>query len=128
MSGNTCVIDGMIFAIGGSSGWLSAGRGTVEVYEPDRSRLLQSAVSDLHALAACIRASRDKITPEELGTIKVPVLVAVGSKDVIGGSAQDLADLIPGAEALVIEDRDHMKAVGDRAYKDGVLAFLDHRP
>ncbi len=88
----------------------------------------ESTGSDLHALAACIRASRDKITPEELGTIKVPVLVAVGSKDVIGGSAQDLAALIPGAEALVIEGRDHMKAVGDRTYKDGVLAFLDRRP
>ena len=28
------------------------------------------------------------------------------------------------AEALVIPDRDHMRAVGDRYYKDGVLAFL----
>jgi hypothetical protein len=47
---------------------------------------------------------------------------------VIGGSAEDLAAIIPGAEALVIEGRDHMKAVGDRRYKDGVLAFLDRRP
>lgn len=88
----------------------------------------ESTGSDLLALAACIRASRDKITPEELATIKVPVLVAVGSADVIGGSAEDLAALIPGAEALVIEGRDHMKAVGDRTYKEGVLAFLDRRP
>jgi hypothetical protein len=52
-------------------------------------------------------------------------LVAVGTRDVIGGSARDLADLIPGAEALEIEGRDHMKAVGDRGYKEGVLAFLE---
>ena len=45
----------------------------------------------------------------------------------IGGSARDLAALIPGAEALDIADRDHMKAVGDRVYKDGVLAFLRRR-
>ena len=88
----------------------------------------ESTGSDLLALATCIRASRDKITPEELGTIKLPVLVAVGSKDVIGGSAQGLADLIPGAEALVIEGRDHMRAVGDRQFKEGVLAFLKKRP
>ena len=88
----------------------------------------ESTGGDLLALAACIRASRDKITAEELGTLKLPVLVAVGSNDVIGGSATDLAALIPGAEALVIEGRDHMKAVGDRSYKDGVLAFLEKRP
>jgi pimeloyl-ACP methyl ester carboxylesterase len=84
--------------------------------------------SDLLALAACIRASRDKITAEALGEIKVPVLVAVGTRDVIGGSAKDLADLIPGAEALEIEGRDHMKAVGDRSYKEGVMAFLEKTP
>lgn len=83
---------------------------------------------DLKALAACIRSARDPLTAEALATITCPVLVAVGSEDVIGGPAQDLAKLIPGAEALVIEGRDHMKATGDRAYKDGVSAFLARRP
>jgi pimeloyl-ACP methyl ester carboxylesterase len=83
--------------------------------------------SDLKALAACIRFSRDPITPQALATIRVPVLVAVGTHDVIGGSAKELAALIPAAEALEITDRDHMKAVGDRVYKDGVLAFLARR-
>jgi hypothetical protein len=44
---------------------------------------------------------------------------------VVGGSAEDLAALIPGARALAIPNRDHMKAVGDRVYKDGVAAFLE---
>ena len=82
---------------------------------------------DLKALAACIRASRAPLTADDVGRISCPVLVAVGSDDVVGGSARALADLIPGAEALVIEDRDHMKAVGDRRYKEGVLAFLRRR-
>jgi hypothetical protein len=56
------------------------------------------------------------------------VLVAVGSEDVIGGPAADLARLIPGAEAFVIEGRDHMKAVGDRSYKAAVMDFLQRRP
>ncbi len=82
---------------------------------------------DLKALAACIRSSRDPLTPEALATVTCPVLVAVGSDDVIGGKAETLAALIPGAEAFVIEGRDHMKAVGDRSYKDAVTAFLDRR-
>ena len=84
--------------------------------------------SDLNALAACIRGARDPIKADALAMLTCPVLVAVGSEDVIGGSAVDLAALIPGAEALVIERRDHMRAVGDRQYKEGVLAFLARRP
>jgi pimeloyl-ACP methyl ester carboxylesterase len=84
--------------------------------------------SDLKALAACIRSARAVITPEMVATLKCPVLVAVGSEDVIGGSARELAALIPGAEALVIERRDHMRTVGDRVFKQGVLDFLRRRP
>lgn len=84
--------------------------------------------SDLKALAACIRSARDPITAEALGGLKCPVLVAVGTEDVVGGSAAGLADLIPGGQALDLPGRDHMKAVGDRGYKDGVLAFLRQRP
>lgn len=82
---------------------------------------------DLRALAACIRSSRDPITAEALSELRMPVLVAVGSDDVIGGSAADLARLIPNGEAFVIEGRDHMKAVGDRTYKAAVLDFLSRR-
>lgn len=84
--------------------------------------------SDLKALAACIRSARDPITPQDLQRIGCPVLVAVGDQDVIAGPAEDLARLLPKGEALVIPGRDHMKAVGDRVYKDGVLAFLARRP
>lgn len=84
--------------------------------------------SDLRALAACIRSARAPITADDLGRLTCPVLVAVGEKDVIGGSAKGLAELIPGACALEIEGRDHMKAVGDRAYKEAVVEFLAQRP
>ena len=83
--------------------------------------------SDLRALAACIRGSRETLSRAEVGNITVPVLVAVGSEDRIGGSAVELAALIPGAQALVIPGRDHMLAVGDRVFKDGVLEFLAKR-
>jgi pimeloyl-ACP methyl ester carboxylesterase len=80
--------------------------------------------SDLKALAACIRASREPLTREALAGLTGPVLVCVGSDDVIGGSAAGLAAVIPGAEAYEIAGRDHMKAVGDRGYKEAVVAFL----
>jgi pimeloyl-ACP methyl ester carboxylesterase len=84
--------------------------------------------SDLRALAACMRGSRQTLTKAEVGRIAAPVLVAVGSKDQIAGSPQALAALIPGAQALVIPGRDHMLAVGDRVFKQGVLDFLARRP
>jgi len=84
----------------------------------------ESTGSDLKALATCYRAASEIIAIDDLKSIKAPVLVAVGTLDVIGGSATKLAEIIPGAEALEIKDRDHMKAVGDTSYKEGVLAFL----
>lgn len=80
--------------------------------------------SDLKALAACIRSARAPITAEAVSRIGRPVLVAVGEHDVVGGAAPDLAALIPGAEAFVIQGREHMKAVGDRSFKDTARAFL----
>jgi pimeloyl-ACP methyl ester carboxylesterase len=84
--------------------------------------------SDLRALAACIRGAREPLTREAAGGLACPVLVVAGGEDVIAGSADDLARLIPGAEALTVPRRDHMRTVGDRLYMDGVLAFLRRRP
>ncbi|MGH6926397.1 MAG: alpha/beta fold hydrolase [Propylenella sp.] len=80
--------------------------------------------SDREALAACILSARQRLTPAELWTLSIPVLVAVGEDDKIAGSAEKLAALIPRAEAFVIEGRDHMKAVGDKTHKGAVLDFL----
>lgn len=84
--------------------------------------------SDLKALAACIRGSRQTMTREECAAMRVPVLVSVGTLDDIAGDPHALAGLIPGAVALAVEGRDHMSAVGDRAHKAGVLDFLARRP
>ena len=80
--------------------------------------------SDLRALAACLRGSRQTLTPDEIRAIRVPTLVAVGSLDMIGGSATELAHLLPMGAALEIPGRDHMTAVGDKVFKQGVLSFL----
>jgi pimeloyl-ACP methyl ester carboxylesterase len=83
--------------------------------------------SDLRALAACIRGSRQTMSRAEAAGIRVPVLVAIGTKDQIAGNGHELAALIPGAAALDIPDRDHMLAVGDKVYKAGVIDFLNQR-
>ena len=84
--------------------------------------------SDLRALAACLRGSRQPLDRDALAGMTVPVLVAAGTKDLIAGSPEALAALMPGAQVLAIPDRDHMLAVGDRGFKAGVLKFLAERP
>ena len=83
--------------------------------------------SDRRALTACLRGSRRLMTREEAAGITVPVLIAVGTKDEVAGSAQALGKIIPGSKVLDIPNRDHMRAVGDKVYKKGVLDFLSQR-
>ena len=68
------------------------------------------------------------MSAEEAAGIGVPVLIAVGSADEIAGSADALGKIIPGSQVLNIPNRDHMRAVGDKVYKTGVLDFLSRRP
>lgn len=84
--------------------------------------------SDLRALAACMRGSRQPLERDALARMAVPVLVATGTKDLVAGAPEDLAALMPGAQVLAIPDRDHMLAVGDRVFKARVLKFLAERP
>ncbi|CAN7179034.1 alpha/beta hydrolase [Bosea sp. LjRoot9] len=84
----------------------------------------EATKSDLRALAACIRGSRQTLTAAQVGQIAVPTLVSVGTKDDVAGSGPELAALIPNAEAFDIEGRDHNLAVGDKSHKQAVLDFL----
>lgn len=80
--------------------------------------------SDRQALAACIRGYGRTVEIAETDRIAVPTLVAVGTKDAVAGSAIELAAMIPGAEVLDIPNRDHMRATGDKVFKDGVTTFF----
>jgi pimeloyl-ACP methyl ester carboxylesterase len=75
-----------------------------------------------------MRGSRRLMTRDQAAQIAVPVLIAVGTTDDVAGSAHALGAIIPGAEVLDIPRRDHMRAVGDRVYKEGVVDFLARRP
>ncbi|QTP64426.1 alpha/beta hydrolase [Candidatus Liberibacter africanus] len=79
--------------------------------------------NDLQALSSCLSMTRKLFCKYDLSRIDVPVLIAVGSKDDIAGSPQDLMSLIPSSQHLNINDRDHMLAVGDKQFKAGVVEF-----
>src|SRR5260370_32609089 len=83
--------------------------------------------SDHLALAACMRGSRGLMKREEAAEISVPVLIAVGTTDEVAGSAAALGKIIAGSAVLYIPDPDHMRAVGDKVYKTGVVDFLSRR-
>ena len=83
--------------------------------------------SDLRALAACIRGTRQTLTEAEVDSIRAPALVAVGTKDNIAGDGRKLAMMFGNGASLEIPGRDHNLAVGDKVFKAGVLAFLGER-
>ena len=79
---------------------------------------------DRRALAACFEAVRADFPAELLPKIARPVLIVAGETDDQAGPATSLAARIPDGHAFTVPRRDHMKTVGDRAYKDAVLKFL----
>jgi pimeloyl-ACP methyl ester carboxylesterase len=83
--------------------------------------------SDRLALAACLRGSRGLMSADDAARIDLPVLIAVGTTDEVAGSAAALGRIIPGSEVLDIPNRNHMRAVGDKVYKAGVIDFLSRR-
>jgi pimeloyl-ACP methyl ester carboxylesterase len=84
--------------------------------------------SDRRALAACISTSRAELSEADVARITQPTLVAIGTRDDIGGSPSELAGMMPNAESFAVEGRDHMLAVGDKTFKQRVLAFLADHP
>ncbi|MEM1378678.1 MAG: alpha/beta hydrolase [Pseudomonadota bacterium] len=101
---------------------------SLDVVTHERGRMFRAFAdqtgSDRIALAACIQASRTLVTVDQMASIDIPTLIAVGTKDDIAGAAQPLADLMSNARAIDIPKRDHMLAVGDKVFKHAVLDLL----
>jgi pimeloyl-ACP methyl ester carboxylesterase len=86
--------------------------------------------NDLKALAACMGASRDDLTAEQIVAkkIRVPVMIVIGTKDLLVGNPTLLRDSIPGSKLVMLEGRDHLSAPGDTHYKEAVLEFFKSAP
>ncbi len=86
----------------------------------------ESTGSNLKAMAACLKKGGTETIPKEkYAQIKVPVLVALGDSDVIAGSAEKLAALIPNGEALIIEGLGHLNAMANDEFIIGARAFIE---
>jgi hypothetical protein len=81
--------------------------------------------SDLAALAACIRGSRQTMPLEHVRMIQTPTIVCVGTADPIAGDAHRLADVMQNAVAFDIVGRDHNVAVGDRTHRAAVIEYFN---
>ncbi|MDO8289052.1 MAG: alpha/beta hydrolase [Parvibaculum sp.] len=79
---------------------------------------------DRAALAACFAAVRKDFPDTLLTRIVRPVLIVAGETDDAAGAAGPLAARIPHGSAYTVPKRDHMRTVGDKAYKDAVMKFL----
>ncbi len=105
---------------------------SLEAVEGDPGRayrkFAEQTGSDVKALAAVMQVARQTLAPEQLAEIDIPVLIAVGEKDKVAGSPEDLGAVIPGSKVHIIPRRDHMLATADRTFIAEALDFLDKRP
>jgi pimeloyl-ACP methyl ester carboxylesterase len=88
----------------------------------------ESNRNNLKALAACMGADRLTISATAFASNRVPVLLAVGSKDTAVGSTRALAMTIRNSRLVEIEGRDHLNTPGDKRYKEAVLEFFASAP
>ena len=80
---------------------------------------------DRLALAALVRGKSASVDPEVRFALTMPVLVAAGSRDVLAGDPQALADLLGAARAVAIPGCDHFGAIPHALLKAAVFDFLD---
>lgn len=79
---------------------------------------------DRFALAACMRAMSPRLPSATLGALARPILVVCGSQDDVAGRPEPLAQSFADGKAVIVPDRDHMSAVGDRHTRQAVADFF----
>ena len=84
--------------------------------------------SDRRALAACIRGSRQTLTREQAAAIAAPMLIAVGTKDAIAGSAEELAALMPQRRRCRSPTAITCSRSATRCSRPACCEFLEEQP
>jgi pimeloyl-ACP methyl ester carboxylesterase len=80
--------------------------------------------ADRRALAACWRRPIRVLDPPALGAVATPTLLVVGDRDTVAGDPEPLARAMKHARVVRLAGKDHMNAVGAKAHRAAVLAFL----
>ncbi len=81
--------------------------------------------ADRQALAACARAHRDRMTESILRSLRLPTLVVAGSRDMLAGSPEELAALIPNGRGVTLPGCDHFSTIAHALFKAAVFDFLE---
>lgn len=83
-------------------------KATDEEIKKRSAAALVNPAGDRFAMAAIIRSSRDQIiSPEQAAAVKVPTLGIAGSKDTFLSKLQDLKQLRPGLQLVIVENGTH---------------------
>jgi pimeloyl-ACP methyl ester carboxylesterase len=78
----------------------------------DRSGRNSAGMLDLAIRINAMRYRWDRWTPEQLGSIRVPVLLAIGDRDFTRiDHAAEMAELIPGAQLAVLPGTTHVGVI-----------------
>jgi len=86
--------------------------------------------NDLKALAAVMASNREDFPAEKIAAqkIRVPVMIVIGTKDLLVGDPKLLHSAIPGSKLVMLEGQDHLSAPSDPHYKEAVLKFFEAAP
>jgi pimeloyl-ACP methyl ester carboxylesterase len=67
---------------------------------------------------------RHSFTADEMQHVTTPTLIVIGANDTTTGPVGVLENVIAGVRVVTVPKRDHMTTVGDKVYKEAVIAFL----
>ena len=91
------------------------------------SRFARAPGNDPEALAACLRRPHERLRPEDLSGVHLPVLVVLGDRD-FAGPAAPLLDALPQGRLVTLAGGDHFGAPKDFRFLDAALEFLGAQP
>lgn len=99
-------------------------KATEEEIKKRSAAALVNPAEDRFAMAAIIRSSRDQIiSAEQAAAVKVPTLGIVGSKDTFILNLQDLKQLRPGLQLVIVENGTHT-GEGDTRKRSEFIAAI----
>ena len=81
--------------------------------------------NDPLALAAFLRGGRRTVSPEDLAAVHCPVLIAVGSEDVLVGPVEPLASALESSVVVTIPGVDHLGTMKGYGFLEAAFGFLD---
>jgi pimeloyl-ACP methyl ester carboxylesterase len=91
------------------------------------SALADAGDIDRESLLALLSGSGDALTPEQLSTATMPVLVVLGDQD-FAGPAEPLLNALPDAQLLQLRGVDHFGTPKQFEFIDSALEFLGAQP